>query len=573
MSKDIREHYFAHHTLNPTNPSQKVEVCFESKWKKDLDISSIFQALEKLNQTLPNGLKDRRFEILQDKEGYYLQGQNNKIRLKKSQSSQTIDSIVEELTSSEDIHIELDTPSNQTDEKFNEHLKTAEDKLSQSKNKSYRLKMRLGMSVASTIASRSPKNSSVKSIFRQGGTAFQASEIELSTLEKLLQKENTDLSPLDLEEKKKAQDYFSSLKNSEDINKVIYLLSNSYEPDQVSELLDAISFQIVKRSQGLEVDQMLNLDFGHENHAMRLCIRKEKDHFKLTLYDSSGGAERTHMLSNIRGSFKLAFIESQLKKGHSQRHTGLEISIPREKMEKDGKEYFKKLYHIYSGQGKEEERKFKTHLSQDLSLTWEYKLKHPILALQASLYSTNLMAINRDLTAKRHKWKKTLQTFATIAEDKNPPKLLKLTQRPQVTANCFAKRVQCSQMHYFGKTTYKKVRKELIIEQKKELLEDLYKEHDPDNIMSFEEKRQLQTMPMETLSPAQLKKLCQTVSDLRDTPSPSYFREEFKDDEKKENALKKFKQYLQEHPDEAKYKNARNLLEKGLEIPTEDLVK
>lgn len=273
---------------------------------------------------------------------------------------------------------------------------------------------------------------------------------------------------------------------------------------------ELLSKHLVQACAALNEDESLYFDTGLEYHAMKIAIKRENGQFKFTCYDSSGALENTMLIRSLTG-----FVTLQgLNENKAQRTNALTFTVPKDKLISDtGLNYFNNLLRLHSYAGWAEasiEQKLRHTNSQqrnELS-TWD---RWMALLDQAKVYSNYI------------------KKFTAIAGGPNAATFEPLVQRPQNTDNCFAKRLQSTQLYELGKPTYKKLRAAILLKQKKGLLKDICgsSEKHEKPLVNVEYIHMLKSIRAEFLSPQELHELSRQLCEVQTTPSNDYYVQYF----------------------------------------------
>lgn len=383
--------------------------------------------------------------------------------------------------------------------------------------------------------------------FQSGGNAFVMTEneekvidkiLEQDTLSRISQKVSKRLTP---EEREKISNYQADLKRSKDLNLAISSLRNVQKiKDQLkdltseeqinkkneelkkieSEKLNRLSLKLLQDLEKLEVGQGIILDMSIEDHDMRLVIRKTRHGYSLTNYDSSGVIERSNMGSTLLGGLQLYMLEGKDRDQIAPRGNAMQILVNDIQMFSKGQEYFKKLLFLgtYYGAKHQQELMLKDNLKE--------KIKDKIAEWILPNFSDEGYSASR-LRRRQIVYLNFIDKFSQIAEQGRPPKILPYKQSPQITKNCYAKRIETCMLYEMGIRPFKILWQAIYQQQREELLEiaigksgDIESEKDAaiqDESLRLELKKQSQGVK----TPSELMRISEGLLHLHKAPKGS----------------------------------------------------
>lgn len=385
----------------------------------------------------------------------------------------------------------------------------------------------MGMSVDS-IVNKQAKKHGIKAgyIFKKGGYSHIVREHEKNACKEVLTKLEKEKKRLDLqendyernqlEEKQKIiEKYIGGFERTEKINKAIVNLK-SKKKDQITPRT-AVAKEIMLEASKLHDEDVMHLSLSNSNHAMRIAIHKDENQFRIRLYDSSGILEncKHNFISNVRRWWG----------GSSHSFTGMEIAIPTSEMQKQGVEYFSKLYEIETADYQQDEKDEKYYF-------------------------------NEIFERFRHFGEKKKVTFLPKSQEK------------QVTSNCYAKISQACQFHELG-DHYKSIRTEELRQIKTDMFNILSKSEKDikKNEVFFpyvtqKELADLETKKEKLLSDHEAKLFTEALEDCNEVPSVTHFEGLLKN-------RKMFEKYNKRY--HAQHKNMLKR-EENKQIPIKELV-
>lgn len=225
-------------------------------------------------------------------------------------------------------------------------------------------KYALGKTIASAVVKDSDEIVSEEAVVEQGGYAIVANKLEINGLKYALKS-----GKFDKEEEEKVQLYLDDLKSSYNINCAIQHTLTEMSEEKMDLVCDQISDQILYQLHSLAEGRSLYINYGHSSHAMGIRIQKQENNFILTLFDSSGGLNRYHILTSLFGIIKLPFYE---KKG-SSRQTALQIKVTENELYSKGRGYLHDILINNSSIGRSRHREYVEKIDQKIA-KWKEKL-------------------------------------------------------------------------------------------------------------------------------------------------------------------------------------------------------
>lgn len=330
------------------------------------------------------------------------------------------------------------------------------------------------------------------------------------------------------EEKSQLMNYHKNLKRSKDLSFILRTVTASwggYEEDkehhgykksekefdkkqkQYEETLLLASKALQRACINLKDGESLILETGLEGHAMQLVIKKKGNEFKLSTYDSSGALENTSLSSGIMGLIKLYFMNDA-----AMRKNSYTFSVPQERLiSEEGLGYLGYLIRTNSMAGWAQ-----THIELDI--------KHTTIEERAH------MGIIREWLALRQQsyiYSNYMEKFASLASPQAPAQFEDVLQRPQNTQNCFAKKAQSCELYELGKPAYKKFRLAMLLEQRKNLLQDILGKSGEKAFIGMEYIPMLKNIEPEYLSPSELHEVSMRLCEIKKPPTKEYYQKYF----------------------------------------------
>lgn len=385
--------------------------------------------------------------------------------------------------------------------------------------------------------------------FSTGGSPHLVTAFESNTIKKLATHPECfqDLGiEISAEEQASIVKYHDNLNQSKDLNHMLRDIHISWggyvnikgqsgqyqkDGDRFEKKQADFENQLLLASKGLleACDQLKNnetlyIETGLEEHAMQLCIKREKDGFKISTYDPSGSLENTTLnkggidgisgkssklsqfFHRIGGLIKLAFLGKD-----GLRKNSLSFSVPYEQLiSPQGLNYLKQLIRSNSIAGWAETR---------IALG----TKHTTIEERSQM---NLFKKLMALDVQSNVYSNYVKLFCSLATPESEPKFEELLQRPQNTSNCFAKKAQSCELYELGKPLYKKVRLAILLEQKKGLLDDICG-NDEDSFVDMEYVEFLKTIEPQYLSPRELHDVSLRLCEVSTPPTAAYYKNFF----------------------------------------------
>lgn len=302
------------------------------------------------------------------------------------------------------------------------------------------------------------------------GESYCADAIERMALQEMM-RSATDLTA---EEKAKLKYYLNAIEKGFAINQAIEAYCSrveNFKPQDIEDLAKIpfeISEVLFNKTQNLKDEEGIFLHFSHYNHAMKIAIQKKKDHYCLTLYDSSGGLE-VALLSESGIIAKTLTPKIAARKGF-QIHPGLSIEVPSKVFAEKGRKYLEGLIER-TAIGIEDQR-----LQDPIAKTLD-EIKTKIQILPKSQFLTKWylqlkkkkIELLESFSLWKNKYQTTLQIFTSIAP--NSAKIISEMQGVQWIGNCTAKRIKSLQIKELGYPLYQKANARIHEFTKQTLLE------------------------------------------------------------------------------------------------------
>lgn len=277
--------------------------------------------------------------------------------------------------------------------------------------------------------------------------------------------------------------------------------------------LDLAGKALQKACQDLKEGEALYLETGLEGHAMQLVIKRENNQFKLSTYDSSGALENTTNKGSVMGLVKLSRMGSR-----AMRKNALSFHVSEDRLNSaDGLAYLTDLIHSKSYAGWAE-----THI--------EGNVRHTSMEERNQMGDSILGRIRQAfaLNDQAYVYQRYMERFGSLASEDAPPQFEELLQRPQNTGNCYAKKTQSNELYELGKSTYKKVRLAMLLEQRQELLSDMCGDKTGEQaLVDAEYIPMLKDLEPEYLSPAELHEAAMRLTEINEPPSNQYYQNYF----------------------------------------------
>ncbi|ASQ45170.1 DUF3638 domain-containing protein [Legionella clemsonensis] len=263
----------------------------------------------------------------------------------------------------------------------------------------------------------------------------------------------------------------------------------------------------------LKNGEALYLETGLEGHAMQLVIKREGNQFKLSTYDSSGALENTTNKGSLAGLLKLSRIGNS-----GMRKNALSFKVSEERLNSaEGLAYLTDLIHSKSYAGWAQ-----THIEENVrhtSMEERNQMGDSIMGRLRKAFALNDQA---------YVYQRYIERFSYLASEDAPPQFEELLQRPQNTGNCYAKKTQSNELYELGKSTYKKVRLAMLLEQRQALLSDICGDKKGEQaFVDAEYIPILKGLEPEYLSPAELHEASMRLTEINEPPSNQYYQNYF----------------------------------------------
>lgn len=265
----------------------------------------------------------------------------------------------------------------------------------------------------------------------------------------------------------------------------------------------------------LKDGQALYIDTGLDGHAMQLVIKKIGNEYKLSTYDSSGALENTELRQgSFFGFSPLGLIKLNGMGEKAKRKNAYTFTVPQASLQSNnGLDYLTYLIRTNTMAGWAE-------------TTRELNARPSTASQRANMgFFERINALN-ELSKKYTHYKKM---FGSIALPDSPPHFEEVLQRPQNTQNCFAKKAQSCQLYELGVSTYKKVRLAVLLEQKERLIQEACGviEGEEEGLVPSAYSHMIETIEPEYLSPSELYEKSTRLTEVREIPSPQYYKKYF----------------------------------------------
>ncbi|RUR11627.1 hypothetical protein [Legionella sp. km772] len=292
--------------------------------------------------------------------------------------------------------------------------------------------------------------------------------------------------------------------NSENLN---LAFASKIEGHVLNTKAETLSKSVMKACSELAEGESIYFDTGLEGHAMKLAIKREGGEFKFTCYDSSGALENTMLSQTLGGLYTLNGL------GYSARRANaLTFNVSRENvLSEAGLDYFNNLLRLHSYAGWAE-------------ASIEKGLRHTSNQQRSEMGRLGRLLALREQSKVYYNY---IEKFTAIAGGPDVAKFDPLLQRPQNTDNCFAKRLQSSQLYEIGKPGYKKLRTAILLKEKEGLINDICGEKGETPLVAAEYVNMLKNVRSEFLSPQELHELSRTLSEVQTTPSDEHYTKYF----------------------------------------------
>ncbi|KGP62669.1 hypothetical protein EP47_10610 [Legionella norrlandica] len=278
----------------------------------------------------------------------------------------------------------------------------------------------------------------------------------------------------------------------------------------------------------LKDGEALYFETGLEGHAMQLVIKREGNQFKLSTYDSSGALENTTNKGSLVGLLKLSRMGSR-----GMRKNALSFKVSEERLNSaEGLAYLTHLIHSKSYAGWAE-----THI--------EGNVRHTSMEERDQMGDSIMGRIRRAfaLNDQAYVYQRYIERFSSLAPEDAPPQFEELLQRPQNTGNCYAKKAQSNELYELGKSTYKKVRLAMLLEQRAALLSEICGDKKGEQaFVDAEYIPMLKGLDPEYLSPLELHEASMRLTEINEPPSNQYYQNYF-------NSLLDLKEQLEKAPE------------------------
>lgn len=378
---------------------------------------------------------------------------------------------------------------------------------------------------------KDPKFFGKLNIFRDGGDPYTVTELEMESLEEVIAEAKSgkmktkESKILSKEEIESLELYLENLKRSLDINYALCsLLSDSSYKEvgsakKFEDDLQRLSQHIVLKCRDLKDGEAVFIDNMIDDHAMRICIKKEGKEFLISNYDSSGAIDRTSKAQKFISLMHLLLFES---KEHALKSNSYEFRIPEERLYAKGKDYLRDVLYLGTGRGIAEQKERFGKKSN----------KKPSVILKiASFFSYFLGSY---FTAKQLQHFRTRSEvylnfknkFDAISLSTSKAKFSSLKQHTQITRDCFAKRTESSRLYQLGIKTQKKFRRAFLDNQRRNLMRDLVEGKELEDGMveailkGAEHQYDLKERSRVIRSPDELSEISVELASLKEVPTP-----------------------------------------------------
>ncbi|MCE5318360.1 MAG: hypothetical protein LLG04_13500, partial [Parachlamydia sp.] len=275
----------------------------------------------------------------------------------------------------------------------------------------------------------------------------------------------------------------------------------------------------------LKDDESFFMNAGHLNHAFRIAVHRRQDFFDITLCEPGGGMEATVLAhSGIAPQIRA----TMLKEAGYPVHTGLKITVSRDKFEKAGYTYTRSILER-SAIGLEDQLACQP-IAKAIEETKSVISKLPgWRMLSAWLLKAKLQIQEyRELIPWKAKWTHTLEVFGAIAPE--TAQLLPQMQRQQLIGACYAKRLRPNEVHEMGFALFHKLNGIIQQNVKDEVLDDCLNK----GLLDESSYRKLMGMPPRKLTPVTLKKAAEILG--RCETIPPHQKPPLSSEKQKENA-------------------------------------
>ncbi|MCH1430100.1 MAG: hypothetical protein L7U87_04990 [Chlamydiales bacterium] len=405
------------------------------------------------------------------------------------------------------------------------------DKDVQSAGMDVEVRAKLKKEMRKYFVEKDPKFFGKLNVFRDGGDPYTVTELEIESLEeviaeaksgKMKTKESKILSKGEIEA---LELYLENLKRSLDINYALCSLmsDSSYKQagnakkfeDDLQRLSQHIVFKCrdLKDGEGVFIDNMI------DDHAMRMCIKKEGKEFLITNYDSSGAIDRTAKSEHFLSFMHLLLFES---KEHALKSNSYEFRIPEERLYAKGKDYLRDVLYLGTGRGiAEQQQRFGKKSNKEPG----FGLK--VVSFLSGVIGTHFSAKQlQHFRTRGEVYLNFKNKFDAISLSTSKAKFSTVKQHAQITRDCFAKRTESSRLYQLGIKTQKKFRRAFLDNQRRNLMRDLVEGKELEDGMveailkGAEHQYDLKERSRVIRSPDELSEVSVELASLKEVPTP-----------------------------------------------------